>query len=277
MLRAACGSIYVDRRLGAHFGGRYIQRLELKQPSPTALQWLAGHPEALINRMEIAVDYIFADINQKDDAFYFLHQHLLRRWHGKKQKVKLVRRQKRGSEVVDEMAMGQTRYDAGRGARNGIVFYGTKPSRITGELDCLHLEWRINGKDAVQAVGIKTGDDLLKFDHYEFWKKRLLFYRVDEARLGRLYRNHHSGKKRRFSSNADKRTGHVLINSVGSIQELIDQYGSVVRLQSVLQPIRNDWLLPTEEISQQDISVEVNSHFTGVSGIEWEGSAGILQ
>ena len=80
MLRKMCGrgGIYVDPRLGARFGQGYIQRIELRQPSPAALQWLATHhPDALINRIEIALDYIFENINQKDDAFAFLHRYLI--------------------------------------------------------------------------------------------------------------------------------------------------------------------------------------------------------
>ena len=253
MLRKMCGSIYVDRRLGARFGQGYIQRIELRQPSPAALQWVANRPEALINRIEIALDYTFKNINQKDDAFAFLHSHLMRRWHGKKQKIKLVRsgKRKREYELVDETEMGQTRYDAGR-APNKIVFYRTQYSRITGEVNCLHLEWHGNGKKAVQALGIKTGEDLLKFNHRAFWQKRLRLYRVDEDRLGRLVRNRKSGKRSRVSNNLDGRMGHILISSVGSVQELIDQYGTWGRISRALQPIPNEEWLPAPVIYQDE-------------------------
>jgi hypothetical protein len=251
MLRKMCGrgGIYVDPLLGARFDRAYRQRIELRQPSPAALQWVANRPDALINRLEIALDYIFKDINQKDEAFDFLHRRLVRRWHGKKQKIKLVRsgKERRKAELVDEddIETGQTRYDAGR-APNKIVFYRNQYSRITGELHCLHLEWHANGKKAVQALGIKTGEDLLKFDHRAFWKRRLLLYRVEEDRLGRLVRNQHSGKRRRVSNSLDERMGHVLISSVGSVQELIDQYGPCGRISRALRVISNEGWLPRQ-------------------------------
>jgi hypothetical protein len=245
-LRRSCGrgGLYIDNR-GARFDSVYRQRIELRQPSQLAFQWLAKRQDALINRVEIALDFVFEDINRRDEAFEFIHHHLVRRWHGKKQKIKLVRssKQNRTPELVDEIGMGQTRYDAWR-APNKIVFYRNQFSRITGELNCLHLEWHLNGLRAVRNAGIETGQDLLKFDHRAFWDRRLLLYSVEADRLGRLVRNRTTGKKSRLSKYLDGRTGHVLINSVGSIQELIDQYVRLGRLSRVLRVIPNEGLLP---------------------------------
>jgi hypothetical protein len=54
-LRTQCGKggLYVDNR-PASFGQGYKQRLELRQPSPVALQCLAERDDVLINRVEIA-------------------------------------------------------------------------------------------------------------------------------------------------------------------------------------------------------------------------------
>jgi hypothetical protein len=66
---------------------------------------------------------------------------------------------------------------------------------VTGELWCLHLEWRLRSLKAVRAAGIESGEDLIGFNHREFWQKRLLLFDVDRQRLGRLIRNSYTGKE----------------------------------------------------------------------------------
>jgi hypothetical protein len=141
-----------------------------------------------------------------------------------------------------------------RRAPNSIVFYQPGFSRITGELNVLHLEWRLNRLRSVRNAGIESGRDLLAFDHRQFWEKKLLLYDIEPERLGRLLRNRSTGRRSRRSAignyghggqfNLDGRTGHVLINSVGSVQELIDRYGSWLRLHRVLSRMVTESLLP---------------------------------
>jgi hypothetical protein len=59
-LRKLCrkGGLHVHDH-PARFDARYRQRLQFKQPSVTALLWIASRPDALINRVEVALDYIF--------------------------------------------------------------------------------------------------------------------------------------------------------------------------------------------------------------------------
>ena len=57
---------------------------------------------------------------------------------------------------------------------------------MTGELNCLHLEWHLNGVRAVWNAGILSGADLLKWDHRAFWNKRLLLYEIEPWRLGKI-------------------------------------------------------------------------------------------
>ena len=253
-LRRQCGQggLHVDNR-PARFDGGYRQRIELRQPSDNALAWLAGHDDALINRVEIALDFTFRSKVEKDRLFEFLHYHLVRRWHGKNQKIKLVRGTAlKTSKVVDEIDDGETRYDAYR-APNKIVFYRNQFSRITGELNCLHLEWHLNLLKTVRSAGINSGRDLVEFNHRQFWQKRLLLCDVDRRRLGRLIRNRAAGKRRRTSEikqtgryriNIDGRTGEAHVRSFDTVQELIDQLKSSNRIQRALVPISTKSLLP---------------------------------
>jgi len=60
LLKRACGQggIHIDNR-PARFGRGYRQRIELRQPTKKALQWLAERDDVLINRAEIALDLVF--------------------------------------------------------------------------------------------------------------------------------------------------------------------------------------------------------------------------
>ncbi|MGB6663109.1 MAG: hypothetical protein WBE90_29495 [Xanthobacteraceae bacterium] len=203
------------------------------------MQWLVGRDDVLINRAEIAFDLVFKYRADTDEAWEFLHQHLIRRWHGKRQ------------EICVKWGIGNTRYDASRSAPNMILFYPQDHSRITGEVNCLHLEWRLNGLKAVRAAGIKSGQDPLEFEHRAFWQKRLRLYTVDRRRLGRLLRNRLTGTRRRSSRTyqssprwMDSRTGEVYARSYDTVQELIDKLRSLCRIHRALVSISNEALLP---------------------------------
>jgi hypothetical protein len=178
---------------------------------------------------------------------------LVRRWHGKNQEIRVVRSKSRtASSAIGEGAIG-TRYDAGRWAKNLLVCYGENHSRVTGELNCLHLEWRLNGVKAVRGIGINAGSDLLEFDHREFWQKRLLLFTADKERLGRLINNHRDGRRSRKSTteirknyrfNKDQRMGDIHVRARETVQELIDDLGPSYRIHRALIPISNEVLLP---------------------------------
>jgi hypothetical protein len=177
----------------------FRQRVQLTQPSALALRWLARRDDALINRVGIALDWIFDYPDVRNDVWKFLHWHLVRRWHGKKQEIRVYR--PKGRVALDEGdETSGTRYDGGRKAPNRIAWYKEHHSRITGELNCLHFEWRLNSLKAVRRVGIKAGNDLIGFDHRQFWQSRLLLFTADQERLGRLITNRANGKRSRIST-----------------------------------------------------------------------------
>jgi hypothetical protein len=229
-LKKQCAHLHKGRK-PARWNSHFRQRLEFKRPSPEALRWIASRNDALISQVEFALDYIFATWDDRDDAYDFLDQHLIRRWHGKKQ------------PIVIYPGKNQTRYDAPRSARNKIVFYRQPHSRITGELYCLHTEWRSNGNKALEGIGSYSGKDLANFDHHKFWKKRLVLCRLlDEDRVGRFIHNFDNKTKRRQSDPDDARRGHTLC--VLSAQQAIDSFGKRYRIQRVMQKLSTDGWLP---------------------------------
>ena len=87
----------------------------------------------------------------------------------------------------------------------------------------------------MRNAGIRSGLDMLEFDHHEFWRKRLLLYDIERERLGGLVRNQASGKRRKtvemevwanrsfkYEVNPDAALGDTYARSYDTIQELVD-------------------------------------------------------
>jgi hypothetical protein len=242
------GGIYSETK-SALFDARFRQRIELRQPSARAIHWLARHDDVLINRAEIAFDLVFKYRVDVEEAWDFLHQHLVRRWHRKSQEILVFRSAPHG----DDAGIGETRYDAGGPAPNRLVIYTEPYSRLTGEMYCLHIEWRLNGLRSVRSAGIESAQDLPEFDHRAFWQKRLLLYSVIRRRLGRLLRNRITGNRRRtpefhqsgrYGYDIEGKTGEVYVRRYDTVQKLIDALKSSSRIHRALLPIPNDSLLP---------------------------------
>ena len=215
-----CGSL--DNRIRPGPFPDLRQRLEFKQPKPEALRWLASRPDVYINQVEVALDYEFASTSERNRAYEFLDHGLVRKWHAKQQQIYLDPR------------IAETRYDAGRGAPNGIVLYKPGYCRFTGEPDLdgllLHLEWRARTGRAVRAAGIEAGRDLVEFNHRQFWEERLRLYTVDPERLGQWLRSKGQKGRSRKATVEDLKAGEFAIKSVNNrVQELIDEHKYLVR------------------------------------------------
>lgn len=236
LLRENSGHLYVENS-PARFDYSYLQRIELKQPKTAALEWVAARSDALVNRVEIALDYICATEIERDDLYEFFDHHLVRRWHSAKHEVRLY------------AGENETRYDAPRSARSSLVTYKENYSRITGELNVVRIEWRATGVRAVRSAGITGPRDLLDFDHREFWEKRLVLLQAGGEKLGRYVANRKGKERRRISEPEDKRRGHVMLNSVENVQSLLDEYRTSFRIGRALERIDVQELLPVRPVT----------------------------
>ena len=215
----------------------------------------------MVNRVEVTLDIIVSDAKEQEETRAFMHRHRVRRWHHRAHKIIIGRggekdaRGKRKFEQVEDIDLAETRYDSPRRAPNGMIDDKEDYCRITGDLNCLHIEWRLNNLRAVQSAGIRSGKELLKFNHYQFWKKRMLLVYIDPERLGRLIRNRVNGTKSRTAVigkvgnrmvNLDRKSGGVILRAYGTMQELLDQCGAPLRLRRILRIIPNDAFLPLD-------------------------------
>ena len=152
------------------------QWLQLRQPHREALRLLTSFGEHHLNYTEHALNWIYANRKTKNEDKYWIDRHLIRRYHRGEQDIRFVE--------------GETRYDARRRSANVTALYGDRASKVTGELFCLHVEWRCNRANALRRLGINSINDLVDFDHRAFWRKRLLLceWTCHPRVLGRLCR-----------------------------------------------------------------------------------------
>jgi hypothetical protein len=252
-LQQRCHGLLHVRDKPAKFDWRFCQRLQLNQPTAAAIEILARRNDVHMNYVEVALDWVFDRPDDKDDAVTFLHRHVVKSHH-RKQGIRFV---------VGEH--GATRYSGPRRAPNVLADYSDRPSKETGEVDCLHLEWRIRGREALCRSGFVSVRDLLDIDHREFWARRLKMFDIEPAVLGRSYHNWWRKTRRRklwiiryplgngrfLDYDMDNRAGDIILRGLGSVQEVIDVYGRKFRLSPCLQPISVDHLLPASSADTQ--------------------------
>jgi len=154
---------------------QWCQLIILGQPSVAALRYLHTVTGGvhLINYVELALDHITKDRRAADALHEYLDMHLVQPWHGKQRPWSFL----------------TTSYNSGkRWVRNTNVIYSDRPSKVTGEVHCCHLERRIARASAVRAAGITDLASLIGFDHRAFWEKRLQLRAIDLGKLGRAVR-----------------------------------------------------------------------------------------
>jgi hypothetical protein len=214
----------------------YQQRLQLRQPTAEALHSLAHLDDVLINQLELALDWTFDHERQRDRADAFVSQYHVKRWHGK-QEITFFK---------------STRYTGPPRAPNNFVSYADKPCRLTGEVFCLHLEWRIKGVPALRRAGITTVRELLSLDLHQFWQDRLILRAVDHRALGRQH-NRLPTDQQMIQLSADNASlpydldtiaGARLVQHCGSTQAVVDQYRKSLNVGRCLVPIEVPQLLP---------------------------------
>jgi hypothetical protein len=225
----------------------YPFRLQLRQPiREEELRWIEEH-DVLITKLECALDWTFNSYHDLANAKDIVDEHWIKKWHRGHLREK-----------------GSSRYWARKSAANIPVRYDDRACRITGEENCLHIEWRLCGAKAVKRV-FASVQELIEVDWYEFWEPRLLLYAVDVNELGRLYSNQ-NGSRRRKDSDEDARVGYILAriakpkqrkyrmpyrkrkeaDVIGmTTQRVIDAYGRMFRSKSWLVRLDVGHLLPS--------------------------------
>lgn len=215
-LQSQCGGKVYAANERARFGGRFVQRVQMCQPQPEALAWVNSSEGLRINYAEIALDFVFDSEEELQAAHDLICRLHWKRHHGKQQVT-----------FVED----STRYSGQRKAANVLVTYADKPCRITGEVFCLHIEWRMRGK----SLRKKSLSEIIEEGPRTFWQSRLIFREIDFNRLGHLSLNRQHGSNRReprqtvsrggFVYDVDRATGCIMVHALGrSTQSVLDGF-----------------------------------------------------
>ena len=260
-LRSNCKSAYMlDRRdkneaaASIDFGPMFLPRNYIKgylnnplvvvKPNTEALLLLNKLSGVMLNYVELARDQIVADSEQVHDRF---NRHFVHRWHGKHQTVFRVLNAHGEDESYSTTG---TSYSGQRRRGHIFAWYSDRPSKVTGECSCFHVEGRYQGEPALNSLGINCPADLINFPHEAHWQKNLeQLYAIDFARLGRYERNRRRRERRRKSNillagkyNADAAYGGVLYRVFGRHPD--QPYQSVQQYLDVYKPPSRDFLVP---------------------------------
>jgi hypothetical protein len=216
----------------------------MHQPTTEILRYLSGGFDAhVITRFDVALDLVTRTFGEAEA----LHNYIERR---------LVQPRRSPSGVK---RFKSTVYYARASARNNIVIYSDKPSKIDGR-PCCHIEWRIGRGAAVRAAGVDSAADIVALDHRAFWAKRLVLRDLPAGgmltRLGRQLRGNSAGKSRprkvRLGSGVyydrDAAVASVWLRATATaevgwtVQEALDQRGTQWAKYFPRLPI--SWMLP---------------------------------
>lgn len=238
--------------------GQYISGypwlVSLVCPNRIALEFLAELPDAIVNWVEPALDFILPEHDSPLEMAHFFERHFVQRWNRKRS----PRTFPNGGTITGQSAQGHF-----------FAWYPDLASKVTGEINCFHLEGRIKGVQAVHRIGIQHPADLLTLDHDAYWRRHLTLYKLDIGRLGQWHLNRHWGVRRHraeyvgrssYRYHVDRLTGSKLFRAHGysptgqlSLQNFIANYGHGIR--PYLRRIRLHLLLTSETAIDPDISL----------------------
>jgi hypothetical protein len=180
-LRAHCDSITRGRRV--HNPDRVDpRRLRIVRPDAVALRWLKKQQQLWLHYVELALDWTFSTEHERETAYELIDRCFYKQYHRLSHHVGYERR---------------TRYTGPRKLPHVVTLYDDLHSRVTGEVYCVHLEWRTQGARALRRIGIYSIADLIDFRHYKFWHKRLLLWEIDRELVLQMYMNAVNGNRRR--------------------------------------------------------------------------------
>jgi hypothetical protein len=177
-------------------------------PTERALHLLVEKKPLICNYGEPAIDYISSTRRESMQINDLFEDHFVHSRHGKHQVVKFDN---------GGVATGQRR----KGRR--FVWYSDLPSKVTGELNCFHLEGRHQGTDALRRINVYEPSDWLTFDHATYWRQNLRLLDVNLERLGRFGSGRRKSLVEHFSSgtfNRDLFRGSILFRDRAAVEEL---------------------------------------------------------
>jgi hypothetical protein len=161
------------------YGKNWKSVLNILQPSPRCLEIvkhrLGRRATALPNNVEIALDIIpLQNIqNQIENLESAFLESAIPLW--TRSPIKVYEK-----TIYFGSRSGTSQRKAGR----LLVMYSDKHSKLNPRDDnplrtpCLHMEFRIFGTPSLERIGLFSINEMIEFDHLEFWKNQVKLYRL---------------------------------------------------------------------------------------------------
>jgi hypothetical protein len=157
-------------------GGKMVS---ISTPSIEAITLLTNISSIKPYSVEIALDIISDTELAARNLHWAIEQCIVQPWAGKRTVYHY-----RGTIYTGQRQPGP---------HDHMAIYSDKPSRATGECNCVHIEWRYQGRQRLGKIGIERPSDLAGFHFQQYWHSHLPLYYLDLERYGRWLSNKKQG------------------------------------------------------------------------------------
>jgi hypothetical protein len=164
-------------RHGQLVGFRVIRN----RPSKATLQqldWLARKHRGVLHRVDLAFDMA---------ARPGLREQIVSR--------AMLKWSRKGQMHDDERTVY---WSYGKRSRRNLVLYDDKPSRITGELDCIHVELRFIGADIIRRQGLHKVRELFDLNPRQMFEKHVMWSDAGESYVSKIMRKESDKYRRKY-------------------------------------------------------------------------------
>jgi hypothetical protein len=155
-----------------HDGNVYGWRLIVHQPTHQAfalLQEMQNEWRGKLRRVDVATDFITRSASECQQLKHWVVNHTLLRW----------RRRQDQMRDEDGTVYWTQRVTRKRPSHRDLVVYADKPAKLTGELDCVHVELRLYDSYAVKGSGLSQVSQLPRLKPKPLLRRHLKLASVD--------------------------------------------------------------------------------------------------
>jgi hypothetical protein len=182
------------RTRGGHVYTPAGKVISISTPSIEAITFLSNISAIKPYSVEIALDIISDSELGARNLHWAVEQCIVQPWAGKRTVCRY-----RGTIYTGQRQPAP---------HDHMAIYSDKPSRATGECNCVHIEWRYQGRQRLLKIGIEGPGDLPSFNFNQYWQSHLPLFYLDLERYGRWLSNKVTGQRRQKPAIAPSRKGH---------------------------------------------------------------------
>jgi hypothetical protein len=229
--RCEAGDRFITKRAMHRDGVHWTELLTIQQPTKRELEWLHAYEAAspgagtawrpfFLVRVDVSLDLIVENSRAAAIATRYLQRHILPvgrfrdRWDFDPLAGRTARKKSRVRNEPDaeegesskDFRYGILGFRRDEGVRMSV--YGDLESKTEAGSHCAHVECRLFGKRALQALKMREVQQVLLLNHRSFWRKALIMVEPpSELRLGSVIRKQRAKKSVNTGDSDNPHTG----------------------------------------------------------------------